>query len=206
VSAETLRRWIPNVGQLARGEGVGRFTVVPRKRAGEPETGVAESVAVGPMICFEDIQPGFARQVAVQPGGIEVFVNATIDAWYGAGQEPWEHLALAQFRSVEHRVPMVRSVSTGVSAVIDASGRVAAALPAREVTAQTLASFPPELLVTSVALARNTELAPTWFARAGWLLPQACRGLALAQAAIWACLVARRRRTLAALSAQGQAA
>jgi apolipoprotein N-acyltransferase len=188
---ELVQRFIPNVGQLARGEGVTRFGVQPRtaeSRTGEP----AETVAVGPMICAEDIHAGFAHAVARQPGGIEVFVNATIDAWYGAEQEPWEHLALAQFRSVEHRVPMVRSVSTGVSAVIDQSGRVVASLPARDVTPDSVDQFPPEILVVSVPLTRNTALAPTLYARGGWCLPSLCQLLALAQAAVWGVLRLRR--------------
>ena len=35
-----------------------------------------------------------------------------------------EHLALAVFRAVEHRVDLVRAVNTGVSVFIDATGRV----------------------------------------------------------------------------------
>jgi apolipoprotein N-acyltransferase len=51
-------------------------------------------------------------------------VNITNDAWFGATSEPYEHLALAVYRAVEHRVELVRAVNTGVSAFIDAAGRV----------------------------------------------------------------------------------
>ena len=54
------------------------------------------------------------------------FVNITNDAWFGRTAEPYQHLALAVFRSVEHRLEMVRAVNTGVSAHIDAAGRVRA--------------------------------------------------------------------------------
>ena len=77
---------------------------------------------LGPLICYEDILPGFARGVAkLQPNA---FVNITNDAWFGRTAEPHQHLALAVFRSVEHRIEMVRAVNTGVSAHIDAAGRV----------------------------------------------------------------------------------
>ena len=129
---------------------------------------------MGPLICYEDILPGFVREVAVLPGGVELFVNGTIDAWYGYGSEPWEHLALAQFRSVEHRIPLVRSTTTGVSAVVDAAGRIQAFLPVRPVEPETLGDYVSESLLVDVALLRNSERQPTVYARIGWLFPYAC--------------------------------
>jgi apolipoprotein N-acyltransferase len=77
---------------------------------------------LGPLICYEDIIPGFTRRVAaLQPN---LFVNITNDAWFGRTAEPHQHLALAVFRSVEHRLEMLRAVNTGVTAHIDAAGRV----------------------------------------------------------------------------------
>jgi apolipoprotein N-acyltransferase len=54
------------------------------------------------------------------------FINITNDAWFGRTAEPHQHLALAVFRAVEHRIEMIRAVNTGVSAHIDAAGRVRA--------------------------------------------------------------------------------
>jgi apolipoprotein N-acyltransferase len=82
------------------------------------------SYRLGPLICYEDILPGFARRVARLDAN--AFVNITNDAWFGRTAEPYQHLALAVFRSVEHRLEMVRAVNTGVSAHIDAAGRVIA--------------------------------------------------------------------------------
>ena len=123
--------------------------------------------------------PAFAREVAAQPGGIELFVNVTIDAWYGDSAEPWEHLALAQFRSVEHRIPMLRSVSTGVSAVVDYNGRLVRHIPLRPVTLKTLDQYQPEVIVETIALLRNTAQEPTIYARFGWLFPYLCLAAAL---------------------------
>ncbi len=75
---------------------------------------------LGPLICYEDILPSFARRVAKL--GPNAFVNITNDAWFGRTAEPYQHLALAVFRAVEHRLEMVRAVNTGVSAHIDAAG------------------------------------------------------------------------------------
>jgi apolipoprotein N-acyltransferase len=76
----------------------------------------------GPVICYEDILAGYLRQVgALHPN---LLVNMTVDSWYGARTEPWEHLALAVFATVELRAAMVRSVNSGVSALIDPNGRL----------------------------------------------------------------------------------
>jgi apolipoprotein N-acyltransferase len=79
---------------------------------------------LGPVICYEDLLPGFIRGVGkLHP---DVLVNLTSDSWFGARTEPWEHLALAVFASIELRVPMVRAVNSGISALIDPNGRVLA--------------------------------------------------------------------------------
>ena len=77
---------------------------------------------LGPVICYEDILPGYLRQVGeLHPN---ILVNLTSDSWFGANTEPWEHLALAVFASVELRVSLVRAVDSGISALIDPNGRV----------------------------------------------------------------------------------
>jgi apolipoprotein N-acyltransferase len=78
-------------------------------------------------ICYEDIFPGQIR--SLMRGGRdhripEVMFNLTNDSWYGKTTEPMEHLALASFRSIEHRRSLVRATNTGVSAFVDPVGRL----------------------------------------------------------------------------------
>lgn len=77
-------------------------------------------------ICYEDILPGFIRKLMVpiddQGTRPHAMVNLTNDSWYGP-HEPPIHLALAVFRSIEHRRWLIRSTATGISAFIDSSGR-----------------------------------------------------------------------------------
>ena len=54
-----------------------------------------------------------------------VMFNLTNDSWYGKTVEPMEHLALASFRSIEHRRSLVRATNTGISAFVDPAGRIA---------------------------------------------------------------------------------
>ncbi|MDP2317357.1 MAG: apolipoprotein N-acyltransferase [Pseudomonadota bacterium] len=79
---------------------------------------------LGPLICYEDILPRFARRVANQD--VHVLVNLTSDTWFGRSTEQGQHLGLAVLRSIETRRAMVRAVNAGPSAVIDPAGRVVA--------------------------------------------------------------------------------
>jgi len=103
---------------------------------------------LGPLICYEDILPSFARRVAKL--GPNAFVNITNDAWFGRTAEPYQHLALAVFRAVEHRLEMVRAVNTGVSAHIDAAGRVLQATESVDPDDQPAA--PPKTLLVDLAM------------------------------------------------------
>jgi len=69
---------------------------------------------------------GESDPIAVQIAGTDaaLIVNITNDAWFGDTAEPWEHLALATIRSIEHRRYLVRSTNSGVSAFVDPVGRV----------------------------------------------------------------------------------
>ena len=99
----------PSSGHMVAGE-----SVAPVVLAGHPIT---------VLICYEDILPWFVNR-AVSAGKPEFLVNITLDTWFGRTIEPWEHLALAQLRAVEHRRYLVRSTNSGVSAIVDAAGRV----------------------------------------------------------------------------------
>jgi apolipoprotein N-acyltransferase len=109
-----LRRYLPpGIGRFTAGKGPGVLTL--------QEPG-GRDWKLGPVICYEDILQGFLRGVGrLNPN---LLVNLTSDSWFGAESEPWEHLALAVFASVELRVSMVRAVNSGVSALIDPNGRV----------------------------------------------------------------------------------
>ena len=75
------------------------------------------------LICYEAIFPDEAR-LGVRAGA-EFLVNITNDAWFGRTSAPYQHLAMAAFRAVENNVYLVRAANTGISAIIEPSGRIA---------------------------------------------------------------------------------
>ncbi len=119
-------KMIPSASEFTPGDKIEAFTL------GEHRLGI--------MICYEDILPNFGRQMAkVDP---HVLINITNDAWFGKTSEPYLHLALATFRSVETRKWLLRSTNTGVTAFVDANGRIVAQTDIYE----------PETLVHDVAM------------------------------------------------------
>jgi apolipoprotein N-acyltransferase len=108
---------------------------------------------VGVQICYEIIFSGHVVDRANRP--LFLF-NPSNDAWFGRWGPP-QHLAQARLRAAEEGLPVVRSTPTGISAVIDADGRLLASLPWR----------------TAGAIERPlpSAHAPTPFARWGNILP-----------------------------------
>ncbi len=89
----------------------------------------------GVIICYEDTVPAIARKFIVSKDGkkqVDWLVNISNDGWFVkfAGEkvspsaELPQHAAVCAFRAVENRIPIVRSVNTGISCLIDSLGRM----------------------------------------------------------------------------------
>lgn len=89
--------------------------------AGAPEAGF--------LICYEVIFPDGLIDPARRPGWI---VNVTNDGWFGRTSGPYQHLAQVRLRAIEQGLPVIRSANSGISAVVDAYGRVLQSLPLGE--------------------------------------------------------------------------
>lgn len=125
----------------------------------------------GLQICYEIIFSGQVTDRAHRP---DYIFNPSNDGWFGAWGPP-QHLAQARMRAVEEGLPVLRSTTTGISAVIDADGVVR--------------QFVPRLTPGRIDGLVPPAHAPTLFARTGnWL----ALGWALVLLAC-ALVVARRR-------------
>lgn len=116
----------------------------------------------GLQICYEIIFSGEVIDRANRP---DFLFNPSNDAWFGRWGPP-QHLAQARLRAAEEGMPIIRSTPTGISAVIDADGRLLHSLPWKKAG------------VIEAALPGPRPATP--FARFGNLLPMLFAGLLIA--------------------------
>jgi len=132
----------------------------------------------GVMICYEIVFSGHVASRANRP---DYIFNPSNDGWFGSWGPP-QHLAQARMRAIEEGLPVLRSTTTGISAVIDAEGTVRG----------TIAPGKADRLEGLVPAAKP----PTLFARWG-------HALTLAWAALFLILGIAAPRVLALVRARG---
>ncbi len=133
---------------------------------------VVDGMTIATSICYEDAYA--AEQLVFFPRA-GFIVNVSNDAWFGDSIAPHQHLQIARTRSAESQRWQLRATNTGITAIIDAQGRVAARAP----------SFEPAVLAGSI----ETVSGHTPYTRVGnWPVLMFCF------AAIVSISVFRRRR------------
>ncbi len=111
-----LKKILFFVDKLA--EGVGDFSpgggLNPIRLDGDTGFGV--------LICYEAIFPEISAELLRK--GASFLVNITNDGWFGRTWGPYQHFAISVMRAVEGRVFVVRAANTGISGIIEPTGRV----------------------------------------------------------------------------------
>jgi apolipoprotein N-acyltransferase len=141
LSAIGLSQLAPGIGDTLPGSG-------PRAL---PVPGFGKA---GIQICYEII---FSGQVIDRANRPDFLFNPSNDAWFGAWGPP-QHLAQAQLRAAEEGLPVVRSTPTGISALIDSTGKIRSSLPWR--TAGVIDAQLPPARVGLTPFARHGNLIP----------------------------------------------
>ncbi|NOT85513.1 MAG: apolipoprotein N-acyltransferase [Methylococcaceae bacterium] len=81
----------------------------------------AGGYAFSTSICYED---AFGGEVINRIEQAAFLVNVTNDAWFGNSLEPHQHLQIARMRALETGRYLLRATNTGVTAIVDARGKV----------------------------------------------------------------------------------
>jgi apolipoprotein N-acyltransferase len=81
---------------------------------------------LGLTICFED---AFGSQQLKVLRQASLLINVTNNAWYGDSTAPHQHLQIARMRALEAGRSLVRAANDGITAAIDAQGKIVARLP-----------------------------------------------------------------------------
>ena len=89
----------------------------------DPAVRAPDTINCAPLICFEDIFPGSARDSAQDDE--DFLLNLTNDGWFGDSAEQWQHTANAVFRAAENGLPLLRCANNGITCLIDRHGRLA---------------------------------------------------------------------------------
>ncbi len=77
-------------------------------------------------ICYED---AFGEEIIRPLPDATLLVNVSNVAWFGDSLAPAQHLRIARMRALETGRFMLRATNTGVTAIVDPRGAVAARLP-----------------------------------------------------------------------------
>jgi len=113
-------RWLVDAMQIPLGD-------FDRGAARQAPFAVADQ-HIAPNICFEDVfgeelLPALHPDAAGQPGAT-ILVNVSNLGWFGDSWVLRQHLQIARMRTLETARPMLRATNTGMTAAIDARGRV----------------------------------------------------------------------------------
>lgn len=119
-----LGDWLPSPGRLTPGPGP-RVMAVPRKGGTMFAPAIcyeivfSDSLIKTPPVAFGDTRSAGPGQDI--PGFI---VNITNDAWFGTSSGPYQHLDMTRRQAIETGLSVIRANQSGISAIIDAKGRV----------------------------------------------------------------------------------
>jgi apolipoprotein N-acyltransferase len=126
------------------------------KPARSPQILKDGKLRIGALICSEDTDPDYVHQVAKKNPNL--LVSVVSDAWFGNSAAPRQHLALAAFRAVETRRYLARGTNNGVSAIVDAVGRVKLEGPLYQVKIDR--PMPATALSDTIALLETFAIGP----------------------------------------------
>ena len=87
---------------------------------------IDRNIAIGTSICYEIAYSELVRKSAKNANLLLTISN---DSWFGGTIGPKQHFQIARMRAIENRKPLIRATNNGVSALINADGKIASIIP-----------------------------------------------------------------------------
>lgn len=86
----------------------------------------AGNLKLDPLICYEIAFPELVRETLRNANAI---ITLSEDGWFGHSWGPFQHLQIAQMRALETGRYVLRATTSGITAIIDAKGKLVATIP-----------------------------------------------------------------------------
>ena len=96
--------------------------IVPLSRGPRRFLFLNDGTRLAAYICYEEFIAAHARKYVHD--GAQVLVAVSNDAYFGKSAGPRHHLSGSRLRSIENRRFLVRGASSGISAIVDPTGRI----------------------------------------------------------------------------------
>ena len=88
---------------------------------------LSKNINAVPMICFESIFN--YKSINTEVCNADMVIQISNDSWFGKWYGPHQHLANSLLRSVEFQKPLIRSTPSGITSVVDYSGKIIDTIP-----------------------------------------------------------------------------
>jgi len=151
---------LPYIAELSPGENLNPFVLPVTDTA----TGKVKDYKYGVQICYEAIFPELTRFSAQR--GADFIINISNDGWFKHSSELDQILAISAFRAVENKLGFVRVTNTGVSAMIQPSGKITELKNEKGLSKEVEGNW-----VEPVTIAQQTG---SFYTKAGDFFPNAC--------------------------------
>jgi len=89
-----------------------------------------KDISAGSTVCSENFFPDMSKRFVLC--GAKVLTNHTNDAWFFDTAAPHQHFMMNVFRAVENRKAVLVSANSGISGIIEASGRITLSTPSSQ--------------------------------------------------------------------------
>lgn len=92
----------------------------------KPKVLLAGDIKIAAFVCYEI---AFAEQVLAYGNNIDLILAVSNDAWFGQSIAQAQHLEMAQMRALEMGRPVLFGSNDGITAIINADGKIQSAAP-----------------------------------------------------------------------------